>query len=147
MQIHQLRIKKHKSRKRVGRGGKRGTYCGRGMKGQKSRSGVSINPLFEGGRSSLIERLKKMPGFKSPHPKKININLNDLERNFKAGDTVSVDSLVKIGLVDKIKSKRAKVKILGGGRLTKNITIDKNILLSKSAQASIKKAAGKTLSE
>lgn len=117
------------------------------MKGQKSRSGVSIKPLFEGGRSSLIERLKKMPGFKSPHPKKININLNDLERNFKTGDNVSVDSLVKIGLVDKIKARRAKVKILGGGKLTKKITIDKNILLSKSAQASIKKATGKTLSE
>lgn len=139
MQIHQLKVNKRKSRKRVGRGGKRGTYSGRGMKGQKSRSGVSIDPLFEGGRSSLMERLKKMPGFKSPHPKKININLNDLERNFKAGDNVSVDSLVKIGLVDKIKAKDG-VKILGDGKLTKKLSVDKKILMSKSAKEAIEKA-------
>ena len=83
MQIHQLKLNKRKSRKRVGRGGKRGTFSGRGMKGQKARSGAKIDPLFEGGRSSLVERLKKTRGFKSPHGKKININLNDLERIFK----------------------------------------------------------------
>lgn len=140
MQIHELKIGKRKNRKRVGRSGKRGTYSGRGMKGQKSRSGVSINPLFEGGRSSLMERLKKMPGFKSPHPKKININLNDLERNFKAGDTVSIDSLVKTGLVGKIEVRTAKVKILGDGKLTKKLSIDKKILMSKSAKKAIEKA-------
>jgi large subunit ribosomal protein L15 len=139
MQIHELRLKlKKKPRKRIGRGGKRGTYSGRGNKGQKSRSGVSIDPLFEGGRSSLIERLKKNPGFKSPHPKKININLNDLERNFKDGETVSVENLVKIGLVDKIKSKRSKIKILGDGKLNNKLTVDKGILLSKKAEKVLK---------
>ena len=139
MQIHEIKISARKPRKRVGRGGKRGTFSGRGMKGQKSRSGVSIDPLFEGGRSSLIERLKKMPGFKSTHPKKINVNLNDLERNFNDGETVNVENLVKIGLVDRIKAKRAKVKILGDGKLTKKLNIDKNILMSKSAKEAIKK--------
>ncbi len=139
MQIHQLKVNKKESRKRVGRGGKRGTYSGRGMKGQKSRSGVSINPLFEGGRSSLMERLKKMPGFKSPHPKKININLNDLEGNFKNGETVTVDNLVKIGLVGKIEAKHG-VKILGDGKLTKKLSVDKKILMSKSAKEAIEKA-------
>ncbi len=139
MQIHELKIGKRKNRKRVGRSGKRGTYSGRGMKGQKSRSGVSIDPLFEGGRSSLMERLKKMPGFKSPHPKKININLNDLEKNFKNGDVVNMDSLVKIGLIDKIKAKQG-VKILGDGKLTKKLSIDKKILMSKSAKEAIEKA-------
>lgn len=142
MQIHELKISKRKNRKRVGRSGKRGTYSGRGMKGQKSRSGVSINPLFEGGRSSLMERLKKMPGFKSPHPKKININLNDLERNFKAGDIISIDSLVKTGLVGKIEVRTAKVKILGDGKLAKKLSIDKKILMSKSAKKAIEKAGG-----
>jgi len=140
MQINQLKISQKKSRKRVGRGGKRGTYSGRGMKGQKSRSGVSINPLFEGGRSSLMERLKKMPGFKSPHPKKININLSDLENDFKTGDVVSVDSLIEKGLISKKEIKNTKIKILGNGKLTKKISIDKEILMSKSAQEAIKKA-------
>lgn len=145
MQIHEIKIGKKKSRKRIGRGGKRGTYCGRGMKGQKSRSGVSIDPLFEGGRSSLIERLKKMPGFKSSHPKKNNINLNDLEMNFKDGETVSIGSLAKIGLVDKIKTRHG-IKILGDGKLTRKLTIDKKILLSAAAKSAIEKAGGKIAS-
>jgi large subunit ribosomal protein L15 len=145
MQIHEIKISRRKPRKRVGRGGKRGTFSGRGSKGQKSRSGVSIDPLFEGGRSSLIERLKKMPGFKSTHPKKINVNLNDLERNFKDGEALSVDSLVKIGLIDRIKAKRARIKILGGGKIAKKFTIDKNILLSAAAKSKIEKAGGKIL--
>src|SRR3989344_9647598 len=139
MQIHQLKLNKRKSRKRVGRGGKRGTFSGRGMKGQKARSGAKIDPLFEGGRSSLVERLKKTRGFKSPHWKKINVNLNDLERNFKAGDMIDAGSLIKAGLVGKIESKRG-IKILGGGSTSKKLIIGKNILLSKSAKAVIEKA-------
>ncbi|OGI16865.1 MAG: 50S ribosomal protein L15 [Candidatus Moranbacteria bacterium RIFCSPHIGHO2_02_FULL_40_12b] len=139
MQIHQLKLNKRKSRKRVGRGGKRGTFSGRGMKGQKARSGAKIDPLFEGGRSSLVERLKKTRGFKSPHGKKININLNDLERIFKGGDTIDAESLIKAGLVGKIESKRG-IKILGGGSTSKKLIIGKNILLSKSAKAVIEKA-------
>lgn len=139
MQIHELKISKRKSRKRIGRGGKRGTYSGRGMKGQKSRSGAKKDPLFEGGRSSLIDRLKKVRGFKSPHSKKANINLNDLERNFKDGDTVSIKVLIKSKLISKPESKRG-VKILGDGKLTKKLTINEGISLSKSA----KKAVGES---
>jgi len=138
MQIHELKVNKRKSRKRVGRGGKRGTYSGRGMKGQKSRSGAKKDPLFEGGRTSLIDRLKKIRGFKSVHPKKININLDDLEKNFKNGDTVSVESLIKFNLIKKSEAKRG-VKILGNGKLTKKLSVDENILLSKS----VKKAIGR----
>lgn len=137
MQIHELKVNKKKTRKRIGRGGKRGTYSGRGMKGQKSRSGAKKNPLFEGGRTSLIDRLKKTRGFKSPHFKKTNINLNDLEKNFKAGDIVSVKSLIKSKLISRPESKRG-VKILGDGKLTKKLAIDKDILLSKSAEKAIK---------
>lgn len=142
MQIHELKISRRKPRKRIGRGGKRGTYSGRGMKGQKSRSGAHINPLFEGGRSSLVERLKKVKGFKSIHPKKNNVNLDALEENFKSADVVSVESLIKKGLVDKIKVKRG-IKILGGGKISKKLTIEKNILLTQSARDAILKAGGK----
>ena len=136
MQIHQLKINRRKSRKRIGRGGKRGTYSGRGMKGQKSRSGAKIDPLFEGGRSSLIERLKKVKGFKSIHPKKNVVKLSDLEKKFKDGETVNVEGLVKAGLVDKMKVRNG-IKILGDGKLTKKLIIDKNILFSKSAKKAI----------
>ena len=132
--IHELKIKRKKRRKTIGRGGKRGTYSGRGNKGQKARSGgKAIDPLFEGGRSSLTERLKKLRGFKSLNPKKININLNDLERNFKDGETVSVKSLIEVGLIDKIESKKG-IKILGTGKLSKKLGVDGEILMSKSVK-------------
>ena len=139
MQIHELKLKNKKKRKTVGRGGKRGTYSGRGNKGQKARSGgKAIDPLFEGGRSSLTERLKKVRGFKSPHSKKININLNDLERNFKDGDAVDIKSLIEIGLIGKIESRKG-IKILGTGKLTKKLTINKEISMSESAKKAIEK--------
>jgi len=139
MQIHELKLKNKKKRKTIGRGGKRGTYSGRGNKGQKARSGgKAIDPLFEGGRSSLVERLKKLRGFKSPHPKKININFNDLEGNFENGDTVSLKSLMKVGLID-INESRKGIKILGTGKLTKKLVIDKEISMSKSAVEIIEK--------
>lgn len=141
MQIHTIPSRNIKSRKRVGRGGKRGTYCGRGMNGQKSRSGSSIDPLFEGGRSSLVERMKKNKGFKSPHVQKNTISLADLERSFQAGDIISTRSLVKFGLVDKTGVKFG-VKVLGTGRITKKLTINANILLTESARIAIEQVGG-----
>lgn len=141
MQIHQLTVKKKKARKTVGRGGKRGTYSGRGNKGQKARSGASIDPLFEGGRSSLVERLKKVRGFKSTHPKKNVVKLESLEKVFKAGDVVSVETLLVAKLVNKKDAKNG-VKILGTGEISKKITIAAGILLSASAKAAIIKAGG-----
>ena len=111
MQIHQLKLKKRKARKIIGRGGKRGTYSGKGMKGQKSRSGAKVDPLFEGGRSSLIMRLKKVRGFKAISAKKTVVKLESLEKYFKDGDTVSSESLLAAKLINRIGAKNG-VKIL-----------------------------------
>jgi len=139
MQIHELKIKKNKSRKRIGRGGKKGTYSGRGMKGQKSRSGGNINPIFEGGRSTLIEHLPKKRGFTSMFPKNQVVGLSTLEKIFNAGDTVTLAVLLQKGLIGNMK---AKVKILNNGEITKKLTIE-NCLVSKSAKEKIEKAGGK----
>ncbi len=144
MQIHQLTVKKRKDKKTVGRGGKRGTYSGRGNKGQKARSGASIDPLFEGGRSSLVERLKKVRGFKSLNAKKTVVKLENLEKFFKDGDVVSLEALIATKLVDKSRSKDG-VKILTNGELTKKLTISAEILLSETAKAAITKAGGTIL--
>lgn len=142
MQIHSIPSRNIKTKKRVGRGGKRGTYCGRGMKGQKSRSGGGkIDPLFEGGRSSLIERMKKNRGFKSPHEKKISISLASLEQVFQDGDLVSPKTLVRSFLVDKTRVKFG-VKVLGTGKLTKKLIIAGNIFLSEMAREAILKVGG-----
>jgi large subunit ribosomal protein L15 len=138
MQINELKVKPKKKRKTIGRGGKRGTYSGKGNKGQKARSGAHIDPLFEGGRSSLTERLKKVKGFKAVSPKKININLNDIERNFKENDVISIENLIKAGLIGKIEAKSG-VKILGDGKLTKKVSVGKDVLMSQSAKKAIER--------
>jgi large subunit ribosomal protein L15 len=142
MQIHQLKVRKRKDKKTVGRGGKRGTYSGKGNKGQKARSGAKIDPLFEGGRSSLIMRLKKVRGFRSRNSKKTIVKLEKLEKIFKDGDVVSSESLLKAKLVNKNEAKNG-LKILNSGKITKKLSIQKEILLSQTAKDAIIKAGGK----
>lgn len=144
MQIHQLTVKKRKDKKTVGRGGKRGTYSGRGNKGQKARSGASIDPLFEGGRSSLVERLKKVRGFKSLNAKKTVVKLEALEKSFKDGDVVSIETLLAAKIVDKADVKNG-IKILTTGTITKKLTISAELLCSGTAKDAIIKAGGKIL--
>ena len=141
MQIHQLKITSKKPKRRVGRGGKKGTYSGRGMKGQKSRSGANINPIFEGGRSTLIEHLPKMRGFKSIYPKNQIVSIEKLDKYFEDGDVVSPIALREKRLIRKIK---VPVKILGSGEIGKKLTI-KKCLVSKSAKSKIEAMGGKVI--
>lgn len=143
MQIHQLKIKSVKKKRRVGRGGKKGTYSGRGMKGQKSRSGASINPIFEGGRSTLIEHLPKIRGFKSHRGKNQIVDLARLDKYFSDGDIVNSQALLQKKIIDNIK---VPVKILGDGETKKKLTVEK-CLVSKSAKEKIEKAGGKIVND
>jgi large subunit ribosomal protein L15 len=134
MQLNTLKLKnKKKKRKLIGRGGKKGTYSGKGNKGQKARSGGNVNPLFEGGRSTLVDHMKKKRGFTAVKAKKSIVNLSDLEKNFKEGDIINVEALIKANLVKRVNADNG-VKILGTGKLTKKLTLDKSILLTKSAE-------------
>ena len=135
MQIHELKVAKRKERKRIGRGGKQGTTAGRGSNGQKSRTGSSVDPLFEGGRSTLLERMKKVRGFKSIHPKKHTVTLADLERAFSDGDTVTRALLVEKRVVDK-KALLEGVKIVATGTLTKKLSLGEDVLVSETAKKS-----------
>ncbi|QQS21238.1 MAG: 50S ribosomal protein L15 [Candidatus Moraniibacteriota bacterium] len=140
MQIHEIGGEK-KRRKRIGRGGKRGTYSGKGNKGQKARSGAHVNPLFEGGRSSLVERLKKVRGFKSPHPKKSFVKLSDVARMFSAGETVSLDTLLEKRMVSTDALKRG-CKVIGSGVLPKNLIFESVLSFSDGAKACIEEHKG-----
>ena len=129
-----------KNRKRVGRGegSTLGKTSGRGQKGQKSRSGGSIKPGFEGGQMPIHRRLPKV-GFTSRNAKDYSIvNLSDLEEVFEAGDTVDYEALSARGLT---KKKDDGVKILGGGELKKSLTV-KATKFSKSAADAIAAAGG-----
>ena len=141
MQIHELSTTK-KTKKRIGRGGKRGTYSGKGMKGQKSRSGGNVDPLFEGGRTTLIQKMKKNRGFKSPHAKKITISLARLSAIYDDGDTVSIETLTQKKVL-RAKTVRYGARIVANGEITKKLTIDEWVGVSKIAKEKIEKSGGK----
>lgn len=130
MQIHQLKPKRQKSRKRIGRGGKRGTYSGRGMKGQNARSGSSRRPAI----LDFIRKIPKLKGVPASRYKKQGVkqfrvvyrivNADILEKKFKDGETVSPKTLLEKKLVRRIKGKTPSVKILGRGALTKKLNFE-----------------------
>jgi large subunit ribosomal protein L15 len=99
-----------KNKKRVGRGNSsgHGTYSTRGLKGQKSRSGVS--GLKRLGMKQQLLQTPKMRGFKSLKPKNQILTLKDINDNFKAGEEVTPESLVEKNLIS---SASLPVKILG----------------------------------
>lgn len=140
MQIHELSITTTK-KKRIGRGGKRGTYSGKGMKGQKSRSGGNVNPLFEGGRTSLVQKMKKNRGFKSPHAKKVTVSLSKLDALYNDGDIVSIETLSEKNVL-RAQTIKNGVKIIANGDITKKLTIDDKIGVTKTAQEKIEKFGG-----
>lgn len=136
MQIHELKINhKNRSRKRVGRGGKKGTYSSRGMKGQNSRAGRKFMPIIR----ELIKRYPKLKGYRRfVFEKNIAVvNLSILESVCKDGDIVTPAFLLEKGLIEKYKGKMPEVKILGTGKLTKKITVE-GCKLSESAKKVIK---------
>jgi len=120
-----------KKRKRVGRGNSsgRGTYSGRGLKGQKSRSGVS--GLKRLGMKQMLLQTPKKRGFKSDKPKNQVVNLDLINKHFKDGERVNPKSLLRKGLIAKIK---LPVKILGKGELkVKNLQFE-NVKMSESVK-------------
>ena len=126
MQLNNLKNTQKKSKKRVGRGNGsgHGTYSGKGLKGQKSRSGFSLIPGFEGGQLRLIKKLSKLKGFKK-HNKIINQHVTLEQLNLIPSNVViNEENLLKHGLI-KIKN---PIKILNVGKLNskKHISI-KNI--------------------
>mgnify|MGYP001558114572 CR=1 FL=1 len=134
---------KRQARKRVGRGlgSGHGAYSGRGIKGQKSRTGGSIPPGFEGGRMPLIRLLPKRRGFRSPHLRAATFSLRDIAKIFQGGATITPRILKEKGL---LKSLAYPVKIVGTEKLSKAYTFQK-IKLSAAAKAAVEKAGGKIL--
>ncbi|MDP2647916.1 MAG: uL15 family ribosomal protein [Candidatus Yanofskybacteria bacterium] len=153
MQLHNIKSHNKRSKKRVGRGGKRGTFSGGGSKGQKSRAGASVKPGFRGGDNRIWQAFpksrgaSKKPGNARPHrkhrfyqfraTKPLILNVGDLNI-FHDGDTITPDVLAEKGILPKT---HADVKLLGGGDLKKKITL-KDMQVSKSAVEKIVQAGG-----
>lgn len=125
--------------KRVGRGlGSKGTYSGRGQKGQRARSGGRKGLKLLGMRKIILST-PKLRGFKSPYPKMIAINILSLEKKFNDGERVTPKTLLEKGLLGKM---NVAVKILGDGELKKKLTVS-GCAVSASAREKIEKAGGK----
>jgi len=140
MQIHQIKTKNTvKSRKRVGRGGKRGTYSGHGGKGQTARAGRNFRPIIR----DILKRYPKLRGYKnrSAQIKPEVVNLKNLEAKFDNGQTVNPRILVEMNLVRRISGKYPQVKILGVGSLSKKLRVEQCVV-SGSAKEKIEKAGG-----
>ena len=147
MRLNELRDNQgaRKTRVRVGRGTSsgKGKTGGRGVKGQKSRSGVSIKG-FEGGQMPLHMRLPKR-GFNVPNPKKLNaVNLGRLQQALDAGklnasDAVNTASLKSAGV---IRRELDGVRIIGNGELKTKLDFEV-FGVSASAREAIEKLGGK----
>ena len=140
MQLHELKPKhKLKGKKRIGRGGKKGTYSGKGIKGQSSRAGRKMVPIIR----ELIKRYPKLKGYRSFVLQDYSavVNIDTLEKISKIGEIISPNNLIKKGIIRTMKGKVPQVKILGRGKLSKQLIIE-NCKVSKTAKEAIEKAGG-----
>ncbi|MBM5802879.1 MAG: 50S ribosomal protein L15 [Cyanobacteria bacterium K_DeepCast_35m_m2_155] len=130
--------RRRKLRKGRGIAAGQGASCGFGMRGQKSRSGRPTRPGFEGGQMPLYRRVPKLKHFPLVNPKAFTVvNVAKLAE-LKAGSTVSLDSLVKDGIVT---SPKHPLKILGTGELKVKLTVQA-AAFTASARAKIEAAGG-----
>jgi large subunit ribosomal protein L15 len=138
MKYHELQTKKAKTAKRVGRGisAGQGKTAGRGTKGQGARTGSSKKPGFAGGSNPIMQKLPKLPGFRSHRPKAETVYTGQLEQF--GGNTVDAIVLAEAGLIS---SPYVTVKLLVKGDLTKKVTV-KLPAASESAIASVQTAGG-----
>ncbi len=138
MKYHELQTAATKSAKRVGRGiaAGQGKTAGRGTKGQKSRTGSSRRPGFEGGQNPLMQRMPKLRGFTTKRAPAEVVYTGQLDR--LTAKVVDVAALAEAGLVT---SAYARVKLILKGEVTKKHTVQLQAA-SSSAVAHVQKAGG-----
>ncbi len=130
-----------RNRKRVGRGDSAGggSYAGRGMKGQKSRSGPGLRPGFEGGQMPLIKGLPMKRGFNNRYKTYYAlVDINTLQERFAADTRVTPEMLHQLGI---IRRARRPVKVVGDGELGHPLTVAAH-KFTASARAKIEAAGG-----
>jgi large subunit ribosomal protein L15 len=139
MQLHTIKpFHRGKRSRRIGRGGKRGTYSGRGIKGQRARAGAKIRPAIR----DFIKETPKLRGQEFPalpnKPKATPLNLDDIKKKFPQGGMISRKTLHAAGL---LKSAKTPVKLLGKGEAPPKLLL-RGIPVSQSARKKIEGAGG-----
>jgi large subunit ribosomal protein L15 len=130
---------KHK-KKRIGRGNAsgKGTYSGKGIKGQRSRSGGKKGLFRRSIMRQLVKKIPKLSGFKSQKRQRETVTLLQLQNNYSSGELVNLISLKKKQIIPR---KATSAKIVATGMLSKKLIIE-NIPLSKGAEKIVKSAGG-----
>jgi len=140
MQLHQIKPK-HKLQKRIriGRGGKRGTYSGKGLKGQRARAGRKFQPAIR----ELIKKFPKLKGYRSKRRPNgvVVLNVENIAKKFESNEIVNPKSLIEKRLIRRIKGKLPAVKILGEGKIERKLIVE-DCEVSESAREKIEKAGG-----
>ena len=145
MQIHELKTRAaRKTKKVVGRGGKRGKTSGRGTKGQKARAGHRIRPAMR----DTIKKIPKRRGegvsrnqFKTETDRSVVLNIGLLSTVFVSGEQVTPKTLLEKGLIEKAGDRMPTVKILAHGELDKKLNI-RGCTFSATAKTHIEKLGG-----
>ena len=143
MQNHTLSSagSKTRKRKRIGSCDASGkaSYSGKGMKGQKSRSGGGVRPGFEGGQLPLIKRLPSLRGFTNIFKTQYHaVNLDTILKMYPNGGDVSPGTLVETGV---LKDQKLPLKVLGRGEINVNLKVSAH-KFTKSAKQKIETAGG-----
>ncbi len=138
MKFNELKLQSHKNASRSGRGisAGRGKTAGRGTKGQRARAGNGKRPGFEGGQNPLIQRIPKIPGFRSHRAKAENVHIDQLE----SVGSKTIDNVV-LAEAKLISSQYARVKLLSRGEAAAAYDV-KLQAASQSAIDAIQKAGG-----
>ncbi len=143
MQLHQIKPKiKKKGRKRIGRGGKRGSYSGRGIKGQKARAGRKIRPQWR----DTIKKIPKKRGYRFAPFKKglVAVGLDKLEKHFNEGEKVTPQTLFEKGIIRKNRGLLPGVKLLADGEISKKFLVSE-CQISGPAKEKVERVGGKIL--
>ncbi len=139
MQLHEIRPSHKKKKKRIGRGGKRGTYSGKGIKGQKARAGRKFRPFVR----ELVKQYHKVRGYRARRSVRpyATVSLDALEKHCKAGEVITPQLLIERRITRRIRGTIPMVKVLDRGALTKAFLLE-SCLVSKGAKQKIEKAGG-----
>lgn len=137
--LHTLKGAKRQKTHRVGRGhgSGSGTYAGRGIKGQRARSGGRGGLKLMGLKQSIM-KLQKQHGMKPIHDKMSVVNIQNFEKYFADGQKIGIKNVIKAGLVSK---DATGLKVLGNGTITKKFIVFADAF-SASAKAALEKAGG-----
>ena len=140
MNLHSLKNEKGAKHRSIrlgrGRASGKGKTCGKGHKGQMSRSGHKRKPTFEGGQMRLVRRLPKRGFHNINRVEFVPVNLSDLQNMTE--EAVSIDTMIKAGLAN---GKNVKIKILGSGKIERKVTVQAHAF-SETARTKIEAAGG-----